>query len=74
MWGILLLSLVCLTVFIVLYKTAIEVDDVVVTVDVNIDDSALSLLYLFLLKQVLVIIIIITRNKDCTLINSQFGS
>lgn len=74
MWGILLLSLVCLTVFIVLYKTAIEVDDVVVAVDVDIDDSALSLLYLFLLKQVLVIIIIITRNKDCTLINSQFGS
>ena len=35
MWGILLLSIVCLTVFIVLYKTAIEVDDVVVVVDVD---------------------------------------
>ena len=37
MGGILLLSFVCLTVFIVLYKTAIEVDDVVVTV--GVDDS-----------------------------------
>ena len=35
MWGILLLSLVCLTVFIVLYKTAIEVDDVAVAVEVE---------------------------------------
>ena len=35
MWGILLLSLVCLTVFIVLYKTAIEVDDVAVVVEVE---------------------------------------
>lgn len=35
MWGILFLSLVCLTVFIVFYKTAIEVDDVAVAVEVE---------------------------------------
>ena len=28
MWGLLLLSFVCLSVFVALYKTSIEVDDV----------------------------------------------
>ena len=28
MWGLLLVSFVCLSVFVVLYKTSIEVDDV----------------------------------------------
>lgn len=28
MWGLLLLSFVCLSVFVLLYKTSIEVDDV----------------------------------------------
>ena len=53
MWGILLLSLVCLTVFIVLYKTAIEVDDVAVAVEVEFRGFCDLVLVVFLLKQVL---------------------
>ena len=53
MWGILLLSLVCLTVFIVLYKTAIEVDDVAVAVEVEYRGFCDLVLVVFLLKQVL---------------------
>lgn len=28
MWGLLLLSFICLSIFVILYKTSIEVDDV----------------------------------------------